>query len=59
MSIPKRVLNAAGRCSLVDGIPFKLPVSCEKSPVLMAAFPINAEKAQALIPGNENFPFKV
>ncbi len=59
MSIPKRVLNAAGRYSLVDGIPFKLPVTCEKSPVLMAAFPINAEKAQALMPGNEIFPLKV
>ncbi|MGA8184594.1 MAG: acetoacetate decarboxylase family protein [Terriglobia bacterium] len=59
MSIPKRVLDAAGRYSLVDGIPFKLPVTCEKSPVLMAAFPINAEKAQALMPGNEIFPLKV
>ena len=59
MSIPKRVLNAAGRYSLVDGIPFKLPISCEKSPVLMAAFPINAEKSQALMPGNEIFPFRV
>ena len=59
MSIPKRVLNAAGRYSLVDGIPFKLPVTCEKSPVLMAAFPINAEKAQALMPGNDIFPLKV
>jgi Acetoacetate decarboxylase (ADC) len=59
MSIPKRVLDAAGRYSLVDGIPFKLPVTCEKSPVLMAAFPINAEKAQALMPGNEVFPLRV
>ena len=59
MSIPKRVLDAAGRYSLVDGIPFKLPISCEKSPVLMAAFPINAEKARALMPGNEIFPLKV
>ena len=59
MSIPKRVLNAAGRYSLVDGIPFKLPVTCDKSPVLMAAFPINAEKAQALMPGNEIFPLRI
>lgn len=59
MSIPKRVLNAIGRYSLVDGIPFKLPISCEKSPVLMAAFPINAEKAQALMPGNEIFPLRI
>jgi Acetoacetate decarboxylase (ADC) len=59
MSIPKRVLDAAGRYSLVDGIPFKLPVTCDKSPVLMAAFPINAEKAQALMPGNEIFPLRI
>jgi len=59
MAIPKRVLAATGRYSLVDGIPFKLPVTCEKSPVLMAAFPINAEKAQALMPGNEIFPLRV
>jgi acetoacetate decarboxylase len=59
MAIPKRVLAATGRYSLVDGIPFKLPISCEKSPVLMAAFPINAEKAAALMPGNEIFPLRV
>jgi hypothetical protein len=59
MAIPKRVLAAGGRYSLVDGIPFKLPVSCEQSPVLMAAFPINAEKAAGLIPGNEIFPLRV
>lgn len=59
MSIPKRVLNATGRYSLVDGIPFKLPITCEKSPVLMAAFPIDPEKARALMPGNEVFPLRV
>jgi len=59
MGIPKRVLAATGRYSLVDGIPFRLPVSCEQSPVLMAAFPINAEKAAALMPGNEIFPLRV
>ncbi|HEV2351333.1 MAG TPA: acetoacetate decarboxylase family protein [Terriglobia bacterium] len=59
MAIPKRVLAASGRYSLVDGIPFKLPISCEQSPVLMAAFPINAEKAAVLLPGNEIFPLRV
>ena len=59
MAIPKRVLAATSRYSLVDGIPFKLPIACERSPVLMAAFPINAEKAQALMPGNEVFPLRV
>jgi hypothetical protein len=53
MRIPSRVTNQAGRFALVDGIPFRLPVTCEDSPVLMAAFTIDAERAQALIPGNE------
>ncbi|MGD0443919.1 MAG: acetoacetate decarboxylase family protein [Edaphobacter sp.] len=53
MSIPKRVLQQSGRYSLVDGIPFQMPVACHKTPVLMAVFPINADKAEALMPGNE------
>ena len=53
MSIPKRVLQQSGRYSLVDAIPFQLPVACHKTPVLMAVFPINADKAEALMPGNE------
>jgi Acetoacetate decarboxylase (ADC) len=53
MSIPKRVLKQAGRYSLVDSIPFQLPVACHKTPVLMAVFPINADKAEALMPCNE------
>jgi len=59
MAIPKRVLAASGRHALVDGIPFQLPIKCEQSPVLMAAFPINAEKAAALMPGNEIFPLRL
>ncbi len=53
MSTPKRVLQQAGRYSLVDSIPFRLPVACQKTPVLMAVFSINADKADALLPGNE------
>jgi hypothetical protein len=53
MSTPKRVLQQAGRYSLVDTIPFQLPVACQKTPVLMAVFSINADKADALLPGNE------
>lgn len=53
MSIPNRVKRQAGRVALVDGIPFHLPVNCERSPALMAAFRINRDKAQALMPGNE------
>jgi hypothetical protein len=53
MGTPRRLGRQAGRHALVDGIPFQLPVASQRSPALMAAFPINAAKAQALIPGNE------
>jgi Acetoacetate decarboxylase (ADC) len=53
MSTPKRILQQSGRYSLVDAIPFQLPVACHKTPVLMAVFAINADKADALLPGNE------
>jgi hypothetical protein len=39
----------------VDGIPFKLPVECAPSPVITAAFSIDAKKAQEFLPGNELF----
>ncbi|HET6230677.1 MAG TPA: acetoacetate decarboxylase family protein [Longimicrobiaceae bacterium] len=53
MAIPRRIRRMAGLHSLVDGIPFTLPVASQRSPALMAAFPINADAAQKLIPGNE------
>lgn len=59
MAIPQRLLAQTGRFSLVDGIPFEMPVSCQDSPVLMAAFPINASAARALMPGNELFPVQL
>ncbi len=36
-----------------------LPVEGKHSPALMVAYPIDAEKAQALIPGNEIYPFRL
>jgi hypothetical protein len=59
MSKPQRLQQQAGGYSLVDGIPFQLPVACHKTPVLMAAFPINADKAEALMPGNELHAFRL
>jgi hypothetical protein len=53
MGVPRRVKNYTGRYALVDGVPFQLPVATEKSPVLMAAFLCNYEKANKLLPGNE------
>ena len=56
---PARLAEQAGRWAMVDGIPFHLPVACTNSPALFAAFSINAEKARALIPGNEIYPFRL
>ena len=57
--IPHRVSSRLGRAALVDGIPFELPVVCAPSPVLMAAFTIDARKAAALLPGTEIFPLRL
>src|SRR4029453_14642818 len=59
MAIPHRLNKQAGRYSLVDGIPFQLPIYCKNSPCLMAAFSINAEKARELLPGNEIYPLSL
>lgn len=59
MTIPKRIRNYEGRWALADGIPFHMPVNCTQSPVLMAIFTIDADKARALIPGNEVHPFRL
>jgi hypothetical protein len=56
MKIPERLRRQAGRYALVDGIPYQLPVDSQNSPALVAAFPINAEKAKRLLPGNELHP---
>ncbi len=59
MGKPKRMAEVAGRHSLVDGIAFTLPVRGSESPVFFAVFPINAEKAKKLLPGNELHPFRI
>ena len=59
MGIPKRLARQNGRHALVDGIPFNLPVNSAESPALMAAFPIDADKAALLMPGNELHPFRL
>jgi hypothetical protein len=57
--IPRRIEEQTGRYALVDGIPFTLPVNSERTPALMAAFTIDADKARELIPGNEVHPFRL
>lgn len=58
MRIPKRLQAYVGRKALVDGIPFTMPVVCKDSPVLMALFPINANKAAELLKGEEICPIR-
>lgn len=59
MFMPRRLKQQSGRYSKVDGIPYLLPVNTESSPALMAAFTVDADKAAALMPGNEVHPFRV
>ena len=56
--LPRRLRAQRGRHALVDGIPFELPVHSEQTPALMAAFPIDAARAQRMLPGNELHVFK-
>jgi len=59
MAIPRRIKRYTGRHSLVDGIPYTLPVEGKDQPAFMAAFPINADKARRLIPGDEVHPLRL
>ena len=58
MRLPRRLRRQQGQKALVDGISFDLPVQSQRSPALMAAFPINYERAAALLPGRELHPIR-
>lgn len=45
--------------AVVDGIPFTLPVYCKETPVLFAAFTIDADAAAGLLPGRELAPLRI
>jgi Acetoacetate decarboxylase (ADC) len=59
MAKPKRLKAQAGRYALVDGISFRLPIDSKDTPGLMAAYTIDADRAKALLPGNELHPLRV
>ena len=59
MGIPGRIRRQRGRHSLVDGIPFPVPINTEQSPAIMAVFPIDYDRARALLPGNEIHPMRL
>ncbi|MEV7280593.1 acetoacetate decarboxylase family protein [Streptomyces sp. NPDC093111] len=54
--VPRRQRRLAGRHSLVDGIPFELPVDSVDTPALMAGFPVDRRAAARLLPGDELHP---
>lgn len=51
-----RIDRLANQCALVDGIPFRLPVASTEASALVAAFPIDAQAAAKLLPGEELHP---
>lgn len=59
MGIPKRSTRQTGTHALVDRIPFQMPVQTEGSEAFLAAFTIDADRAAALLPGNELHPYKL
>lgn len=47
-----------GRYANVDGIPFRMPVGTQASPVLMAVYGIDAENARLIVPSDELHPVR-
>ena len=50
IGVPRRIKKLTGRYSQIDSIPFKLHVVCAESPVIMAAFTVDAKRAKELMP---------
>lgn len=51
--IPRRLTRERNHFALVDGIPFALPVRSQRMQALMAAFPVDPDAAQALLPDRD------
>jgi hypothetical protein len=59
MAVPSRLERQEGRHASVDGIQFSLPVVSSEASAMMAAFPIDLERAAAMLPGNELHPLRL
>lgn len=59
MATPRRQKRLTGRHAFVDGIHFTMPVNSRDSSSMIAAFPINWDKARALIPPGDVHPFRL
>jgi hypothetical protein len=58
-ALPERQDQLRGQYALVDGIPYSMPVNSDRSPVLMAAFPMDYRDAASLLPGTELHPLGI
>ena len=58
-AVPRRQRRLAGRHATVDGIPFTMPVNSERTPALMAAFPVDGDAVARLLPGGELHPVRL
>ena len=59
MSVPSRIERLEGEHSLVDTIPFQLPVVSSEASALIAVFPVDYERAARLLPGKEVHPLRL
>jgi len=59
MSVPSRIERLQGEYSLVDTIPFQLPVVSSEASALIAVFPVDFERAARLLPGKEVHPLRL
>jgi len=59
MAIPKRSQRQQGTHSVVDGIHFPMPIETSEASAFLAAFTIDAARAQALLPGQELHALKL
>src|SRR6516164_5029459 len=59
MTIPRRQERLRGRHAYVDGIRFTMPVDSRDSSAIIAAFPIDWDKARALILPGDVHPFRL
>lgn len=53
MSLPERARRQEGTHAVVDGIHFPMPIETSASRAFLAAFTVDADRAQALLPGTE------
>src|ERR1700735_5023483 len=59
MAIPRRQQRLTGRHAYVDGIRFVMPVDSKNSSAIIAAFPIDWDKARALLPPGDVHPYRL